>query len=221
MVWIAIDIIIEKNYENEYIQQWLNSDFLAEIRQDPLFHSFLNHKTLKKEMTESYAIYVRIKQIIDRLSNLTKSNNTDQTSSTTPSSTTSTTSTSTTTSEFSLVSSTSSASSSSSSTTSSSSSSSPSTSDSQPKFVLFDICSGKGYTACLLSKLFPEMQIYMVDKDKKMNVKHVDSLPNVEMKYFDMCREGKQLKTWIRSETEGKIGLIFGSHLCVIYQRFS
>jgi len=64
---IAIDYIIDKNYDNEYIQSWLGMPFVNIIREDPNFHSFLNHNELKKEITESFAVFVRVQQIIKRL----------------------------------------------------------------------------------------------------------------------------------------------------------
>jgi methylase of polypeptide subunit release factors len=37
--------------------------------------------------------------------------------------------------------------------------------------VLFDICSGKGFTALLLSKAFPLARVVMIDSDAVMNTR--------------------------------------------------
>lgn len=78
--------------------------------------------------------------------------------------------------------------------------------------VLFDICSGKGFTSCLLSFKFPDIQIYMVDKSKKMNLEHLKSLPNVKFENIDIKRTN--MVQWTSERTQDKIGFVLGVHLC-------
>ena len=42
--------------------------------------------------------------------------------------------------------------------------------------VLFDLCSGKGFTSIFLSHRYPKARILMFDFDRKMNLKHLPSL---------------------------------------------
>eukprot|EP01112_Ceratiomyxa_fruticulosa_P006812 TRINITY_DN1769_c0_g2_i1.p1 TRINITY_DN1769_c0_g2~~TRINITY_DN1769_c0_g2_i1.p1 ORF type:complete len:208 (-),score=28.41 TRINITY_DN1769_c0_g2_i1:63-686(-) len=80
------------------------------------------------------------------------------------------------------------------------------------EIVLFDVCSGKGNLTTLLSFMFPLLKIFMVDKDKKMNIEHISKLPNVRMEYMDIYQ--KKFVEFVQRETAGKVGIFFGSHLC-------
>jgi len=80
--------------------------------------------------------------------------------------------------------------------------------------VLFDVCSGKGYAATLLSFIFPTLKIFMIDKDTKMNLSHLKALPNVQMVHFDLFKKDK-VRDWVKKQLgKDKIGLFLGTHLC-------
>eukprot|EP01113_Clastostelium_recurvatum_P042962 TRINITY_DN7032_c0_g1_i1.p1 TRINITY_DN7032_c0_g1~~TRINITY_DN7032_c0_g1_i1.p1 ORF type:complete len:253 (+),score=40.89 TRINITY_DN7032_c0_g1_i1:3-761(+) len=158
--WRAIDYMIANEYTNSYVQEWLDMPFIPTIRYDPLWRSFLNQKALKKEISESMALYKRVSIVIDQL----RAEAVD--------------------SHVSL-----------------------------QDIVLFDVCSGKGNATAVLSFMFPNLSIYMVDKNKKMNISHVTNLNNVQIEYRDIFQVGKFVD-WTNKVTQGKIGIFLGSHLC-------
>lgn len=45
-----------------YVAKWLKAPWFPQMRQDPSFYSFLNHKTLPKEFAESYEAYKQVKE---------------------------------------------------------------------------------------------------------------------------------------------------------------
>lgn len=47
-----------------YVAKWIQAPWYPVIRQDQAFRSFLNHKTLPKEFSESYAAYKQVKESI-------------------------------------------------------------------------------------------------------------------------------------------------------------
>jgi hypothetical protein len=104
-------------------------------------------------------------------------------------------------------------------------------SDDKYKIVFFDCCSGKGFTSVMLSLLFPRdrCSIVMLDKDLKMKLDHIHSLPNVKFDHFYIypLRKGGMAKTatLMRKKLENEqkqvgdskkvVGIILASHLCV------
>jgi hypothetical protein len=103
--------------------------------------------------------------------------------------------------------------------------------DDKYKIVFFDCCSGKGFTSVMLSLLFPRERcsIVMLDKDLKMKLEHINSLPNVKFEHFyiyplhkgGMEKTAKLMKAKLDKEQklagdEKKVvGIILASHLCV------
>lgn len=62
------DYLVQNNYADlPYVQKWLKQPWITEIRQDINFYSFLNHSTLKKEMTESWSVYKQVKKMVMKL----------------------------------------------------------------------------------------------------------------------------------------------------------
>jgi hypothetical protein len=99
------------------------------------------------------------------------------------------------------------------------------------KFVMFDVCSGRGFLSVLLSRKFPDATVYMIDNDKDMNVNHVKSLENVRISHADiMCDDGAPFREWLRDELETWKGVdgqrpvfcvMLGVHLCgMLSERF-
>eukprot|EP01119_Soliformovum_irregulare_P021194 TRINITY_DN7009_c0_g1_i1.p1 TRINITY_DN7009_c0_g1~~TRINITY_DN7009_c0_g1_i1.p1 ORF type:complete len:298 (-),score=59.22 TRINITY_DN7009_c0_g1_i1:3-896(-) len=150
-----LDFLIQNNYQDlPYVEKWLKQDFLPQIRADINFYSILNHKQLKKEMTESYSIYRQVKKLIKQIG--------DQTS--------------------------------------------------KKEIVLFDVCSGKGFSSILLSFRFPNARIHMIDSCKVMNVSHLKSMPNVTLDIADIF--APSFEGWVKERCEGKLGIFLGTHLC-------
>ncbi|GAB5370683.1 hypothetical protein AAMO2058_001514300 [Amorphochlora amoebiformis] len=52
--------------------------------------------------------------------------------------------------------------------------------------LIFDLCSGKGFTASIMTHVFPNAKILMIDKDCKMKLTHLSILPKVKFKYADV-----------------------------------
>eukprot|EP01103_Thecamoeba_quadrilineata_P013732 TRINITY_DN3900_c0_g1_i1.p1 TRINITY_DN3900_c0_g1~~TRINITY_DN3900_c0_g1_i1.p1 ORF type:complete len:246 (+),score=46.28 TRINITY_DN3900_c0_g1_i1:3-740(+) len=148
-----IDHVIENHSQLPYICDWLNQPFFPSLLQDPNFFSFINSHSIKKELSESFALYSKLEPLLKKYPD-------------------------------------------------------PS------QVVLFDVCSGKGFLSCLLSFLYPSTQIYMIDKDTKINLTHLKSLPNVTMKTFDILKNFKLFQEWVNVTVENKTGILLGSHLC-------
>lgn len=70
--------------------------------------------------------------------------------------------------------------------------------------VIFDMCSGKGFTTVLLALHFPKARIYMVDKCTKMNLEHLVSLPNVTFECFNITKS--DLPKFVNDRAQGKFG---------------
>eukprot|EP01105_Mastigella_eilhardi_P005183 TRINITY_DN16954_c0_g1_i1.p1 TRINITY_DN16954_c0_g1~~TRINITY_DN16954_c0_g1_i1.p1 ORF type:complete len:422 (-),score=107.40 TRINITY_DN16954_c0_g1_i1:70-1296(-) len=139
-----------------YVYKWLAQPFLRVIEADPAFRSFLNHKDLAKEFSESWAIYRRVKSL---MKTLRANGNTD--------------------------------------------------------IALFDVCSGKGFTAVLLTHMFPGVPVYMLDKNKKMNLNHLEQLPNIKMAHLDILKDKAALPHFVYSVLQpNSVGIIAGMHLC-------
>ena len=79
--------------------------------------------------------------------------------------------------------------------------------------VLFDVCSGKGFTALMLSHAFPAARVVMIDSDPVMNMSHTRRLPNVEFKRLDLF--STQCIDIIQQAAQGATwACAFGMHLC-------
>jgi hypothetical protein len=78
--------------------------------------------------------------------------------------------------------------------------------------VIFDVCSGKGFTSVLLSLHFPKARIYMIDKCTKMNLEHLTSLPQVTFENFNVTKS--DMLKFVNDRAQGKFGLFLGVHLC-------
>eukprot|EP01127_Copromyxa_protea_P006816 TRINITY_DN1678_c0_g1_i1.p1 TRINITY_DN1678_c0_g1~~TRINITY_DN1678_c0_g1_i1.p1 ORF type:complete len:224 (-),score=19.29 TRINITY_DN1678_c0_g1_i1:55-726(-) len=80
------------------------------------------------------------------------------------------------------------------------------------RLVFFDMCSGKGYLSCLLSFVYPEATIIQIDNNRKMNMSHLEKLPNVEFHILNIF--DRKMPAWLSEKSQGKIGVLLGIHLC-------
>lgn len=84
-------------------------------------------------------------------------------------------------------------------------------------YVIIDICSGKGFFGVLICHILSQSQIILMDKNKKMNLKHFDSCSNVSFNIVDIRAYKFSLSEWIRTEfkkyNKSKL-ILFGCHLC-------
>ena len=68
--------------------------------------------------------------------------------------------------------------------------------------TVFDVCSGKGFLAAILSFLLPDCSIVMLDADGAMKVPHVNSRPNLSFLQVDIfsteCARliEREVRTW-------------------------
>ena len=81
------------------------------------------------------------------------------------------------------------------------------------QLLFFDICSGKGYLSVLLAYEFPESQIYMIDNDEKMNVEHLQSIPNISLLSWNL-RSPKYVSDLSKMIPDGKYAMMVGIRLC-------
>ena len=82
--------------------------------------------------------------------------------------------------------------------------------------VIFDLCSGKGFTSLLLAHRYPKARVFMVDKCAKMNLKHLDSLAGrVSFSAADLyARDVEVLIRDALAEHGANGSCIVGVHLC-------
>ncbi|GMH55944.1 hypothetical protein TrRE_jg3540 [Triparma retinervis] len=79
--------------------------------------------------------------------------------------------------------------------------------------TIFDVCSGKGFLAALLSFILPSCNIVMLDADGAMKVPHVDSRPNLSFRQIDIF--STECARLVQKETgEGGACILVGVHLC-------
>lgn len=72
----------------------------------------------------------------------------------------------------------------------------------EPGPVIFDACSGRGVTACLLSFWFPSAKIVMMDSNGAMDLSHVRALPNRNVVFRHVDLYGASVVEVIRKETD-------------------
>ena len=97
------------------------------------------------------------------------------------------------------------------------------------RVTIFDACSGRGIIGVLLSFLFPNFSIVLMDADGSMDLTHVSSIKNVEFKHVDLY--GDSVVAAIRDTVEEedlkdsmeqpgtdvkskRLRLLLGVHLC-------
>ena len=82
--------------------------------------------------------------------------------------------------------------------------------------VLFDLCSGKGFTSIFLAHKYPKARILMFDFNRKMNLKHLPSLaPNVTFHRLNLYDDEVQSLVADAVIEHGDRGsCIVGVHLC-------
>jgi hypothetical protein len=82
--------------------------------------------------------------------------------------------------------------------------------------VLFDLCSGKGFTSIFLAHRYPKARILMFDFNRKMNLKHLPSLaPNVTFHRLNLYDDQVQSLVSDAVIEHGDRGsCIVGVHLC-------
>ena len=92
-----------------------------------------------------------------------------------------------------------------------------------PGPVIFDACSGRGVTACLLSFWFPTAKIVMMDSNGAMDLSHVRALPNRNVVFRHVDLYGASVVEVIRKETNAagdvfgekkRVAVLAGTHLC-------
>eukprot|EP00966_Prymnesium_polylepis_P038186 885318-Prymnesium_polylepis.1 len=79
--------------------------------------------------------------------------------------------------------------------------------------VVFDVCSGKGLGATLLSFLLPKGKIVMLDANGHMELSHVQARPNLSFRHLDIFSDGAP--ALLREEAAGaSFVMALGMHLC-------
>ena len=65
--------------------------------------------------------------------------------------------------------------------------------------LIFDICSGKGFTGMLLAALYPNAEVIMVDSNTKMDMQHCDSALMANCSFHRCDVNGAQFEQFIHS----------------------
>lgn len=172
-----VDYVAEKIDEYpRYVAKWLKASWFPQIRQDPSFYSFLNHKTLPKEFAESYEAYKQVKECFKK--SLQAPISTNSSSDT----------------DVALM--------------------SPIADKSPKKDLLFvDMCCGKGYLSVLLHFKYPQADIVMVDIAGKMNLDHLQNLPQIDFWMTDITTKKFITELNLRA-SDYKAVILIGIHLC-------
>ena len=78
---------------------------------------------------------------------------------------------------------------------------------------ILDVCSGKGLTAMLLSRLLPEARVVMLDVARDMDLSHVAARPNLQFVELDLF--SAEAAASLHAALEGAtVGIAIGVHLC-------
>ena len=57
--------------------------------------------------------------------------------------------------------------------------------------IIIDICSGKGFFGVLVSHILTKSKVILLDKNKKINIKHFNSCSNVDFHIVDIHRSSR------------------------------
>ena len=81
--------------------------------------------------------------------------------------------------------------------------------------VFFDLCSGKGFTSVFLAHRYPKARVVMVDANKRMNLKHLESLaPRVTFHCLDLYSAETMALLTRETRASGKTAsAVVGIHL--------
>lgn len=63
------------------------------------------------------------------------------------------------------------------------------------------IISGKGYLSLLLSQKFPKSAVHQVDIDSRINLEHLQLVPNIQFHPVNIL--SPQMPQWLQSRCEG------------------
>jgi len=85
------------------------------------------------------------------------------------------------------------------------------------QLVFYDICSGKGIASFILSFMFPNSKIHMVDFNKSLKLGHLNEIKNVQFKYIDLY--SSEFETYLLETSSiylqnKSMVFCFGLHLC-------
>jgi len=79
--------------------------------------------------------------------------------------------------------------------------------------VILDVCSGKGTIAIVLSFMFPQAKIVMIDSNGDMELDHVSARPNIEFVALDIF--APQATAVVNSAAAGaECCVVIGVHVC-------
>jgi len=83
-----------------------------------------------------------------------------------------------------------------------------------PVDVILDVCCGKGFIAVMASYMWPDSEIWALDINEEINVRHLRSLKNVEFKIADLFDEEIPFHEWLATRLNGRTAAMAGVHLC-------
>lgn len=79
--------------------------------------------------------------------------------------------------------------------------------------TVFDVCCGKGMTSCVAANSAEGCEVFALDRDRRMNMKHLASEKMIEFRAMDAYDEG--VDDLMRDARErGRIIVVAGVHLC-------
>ena len=79
--------------------------------------------------------------------------------------------------------------------------------------LLLDFCSGKGFTATLLSMMMPDATVVMLDANGGMGLAHVAARPNLSFVQLDLFDPGVKERLG-HLASQSALSLAVGVHLC-------
>ncbi|OUS47732.1 hypothetical protein BE221DRAFT_144382 [Ostreococcus tauri] len=78
---------------------------------------------------------------------------------------------------------------------------------------VFDVCCGKGMTSCVAAASIVNCDVIAVDRDKRMNMKHLASEQKITFKEMDAYDEAVD-EMMRDAKLSGKVVVVCGVHLC-------
>lgn len=79
--------------------------------------------------------------------------------------------------------------------------------------TVFDVCCGKGMTSCVAANSAEGCEVIALDRDRRMNMKHLASEPMIEFREMDAYDGG--VDDLMRDARErGRVVVVAGVHLC-------
>jgi len=82
--------------------------------------------------------------------------------------------------------------------------------------AIFDVGCGKGFLGTIVAASHPDCAVFMLDKNKWINMEHLNDVPNAEFCLGNVLREQQFLPSFVARKTgpPPRVAILCGIHLC-------